>query len=87
MMNQGDLEIRPARAEDATAITECVAAAHRRYIVRGKPPGPTLPGYKEVIERRCVLVLTGPDRIKLMLGVSPATSALLRRDWLRRSAV
>ena len=63
MMNQGDLEIRPARAEDATAITECVAAAaHRRYIARGKPPEPTLHGYKEVIERHCVLVLTGQDQ-------------------------
>ena len=62
MMNQGDLEIRPARAEDATAITECVAAAHRRYIARGKTAGPTLHGYKEVIERHWVLVLTGQDQ-------------------------
>jgi hypothetical protein len=62
MMNQGDLEIRPARAENATAITESVAAAHRRYIAHGKPPGPTLHGYKEVIERHGVLVLTGQDQ-------------------------
>lgn len=58
-MNQGDLEIRPARAEDAPAITECVAVAYRHYIARiGKPPGPMLDDYKKVIQQHHVLVLT-----------------------------
>jgi GNAT superfamily N-acetyltransferase len=58
-MNQGDLKIRPARVEDATMITECVAAAYRYYIIRlGKPPGPMLDDYTEVIQQHRVLVLT-----------------------------
>ncbi len=58
-MNRGDFEIRPARAADATAITECVAAAYRHYIARlGKPPGPMLDDYREVIQQHRVLVLT-----------------------------
>ncbi len=58
-MNQRDVEIRPARAEDATAITECVAAAYLHYIARlGKPPRPMLDDYKAVIQQHSVLVLT-----------------------------
>jgi hypothetical protein len=58
-MNQGDLEIRPARVEDAPAISECVAAAYRHYIARlGKPPGPMLDDYREVIQQHRVLILT-----------------------------
>lgn len=63
-MNQGDLEIRPARAEDATAITECVAAAYRHYIARiGKPPSPMLDDYKKVIQQHRVFVLTDGAKI------------------------
>lgn len=63
-MNLGDLAIRPARAEDATAVTECVVAAYRHYIPRlGKPPGPMLDDYREVIQQHRVLVLTDEANI------------------------
>ena len=66
-MNQGDLKIRPARVEDASMITECVAAAYRHYIIRlGKPPGPMLNDYGKMIQQHRVFVLTDGARI---LGV------------------
>lgn len=58
-MNEGDWEIRPAQAEDATVIADCVAAAYRHYIARiGKPPGPMLDNYRDLIQRHQVFVLT-----------------------------
>jgi ribosomal protein S18 acetylase RimI-like enzyme len=77
-MNQGDLEIRPARAEDATAITDCVAAAYRHYIVLlGKPPGPMLDDYKAVIQQHRVLVLTAGAKIIGVLVLITQTHSLL----------
>lgn len=77
-MNQGDLAIRPARAEDAPAITECVAAAYRHYITRlGKPPGPMLDDYKEVIQQHRVLVLIDGAKILGVLVLIPQTQSLL----------
>jgi N-acetylglutamate synthase-like GNAT family acetyltransferase len=63
-MNWGIPEIRPARAEDATAVTEGVAAVYRHYIARiGKPPGPMLDDYAEVIRQRQVFVLANEARV------------------------
>jgi len=77
-MNQGDLEIRPARAEDVTAITECMAAAYRHYISRlGKPPGPMLDDYKEVIQQHRVLVLTDGAKISGVLVLIKQSQSLL----------
>jgi ribosomal protein S18 acetylase RimI-like enzyme len=73
-MNQDDLQIRPARAEDSTGITECVTAAYRHYIARtGKPPGPMLDDYKDVIQQHRVRVLTDGAKI---IGVL----VLIRQD-------
>jgi len=77
-MNQYDLEIRPARAEDAPAITECVTAAYRHYIARiGKPPGPMLDDYKAVIQQHRVLVLTTGAKISGVLVLITQTQSLL----------
>ena len=77
-MNQDDLEIRPARAEDAPAITECVTAAYRHYIARiGKPPGPMLDDYKAVIQQHRVLVLTTGAKISGVLVLITQTQSLL----------
>ena len=55
-------------------ITECVAAAYRYYIMRlGKPPGPMLNDYREVIQQHRVLVLTDGAKI---IGVL----VLIRQD-------
>jgi ribosomal protein S18 acetylase RimI-like enzyme len=78
-MNQGDLEIRPARTEDSPAITECVAAAYRHYIARiGKPPGPMLDDYREVIQQHHVLVLTeGTNIIGVLVLIRQLHSLLV----------
>jgi ribosomal protein S18 acetylase RimI-like enzyme len=77
-MNRGDLEIRSARAENATAITECVAAAYRHYIDwTGKPPGPMLDDYREVIQQHCVLVLADEANIVGVLVLIRQTQGLL----------
>ncbi len=77
-MNQGDLELRSARAEDATAITECVAAAYRHYIDRiGKTPGPMLDDYREVIQQHRVIVVTDGANIVGVLVLIRQTQGLL----------
>ncbi len=59
--------IRSATAADATAIATCVAAAYETYIPRiGKPPGPMLEDYQQVIRRHRVFVL---EREGEVLGV------------------
>lgn len=42
--------LRPARPEDAPAMKRCVEAAYSMYIPRmGKPPGPMLEDYSEIV--------------------------------------
>ena len=51
-MENAPFTIRPARAEDAPAMKQCVEAAYEIYIPRiGKPPGPMLDDYDEIIRR------------------------------------
>lgn len=52
----------PARPEDADAIADCVTAAYEFYIERmGKPPGPMLDDYSDVVARHQVWVVRAPD--------------------------
>jgi ribosomal protein S18 acetylase RimI-like enzyme len=62
-MARASLTIRPATAGDAAAVAACVHAAYRHYIARiGRPPGPTLDDYAEVIrERQVHLAEAGGD--------------------------
>lgn len=77
-MSQGDLEIRPARVEDAPAISECVAAAYRHYIARlGKPPRPMLDDYREVIQQHRVLILTDGAKVIGVLVLITQNQSLL----------
>jgi ribosomal protein S18 acetylase RimI-like enzyme len=77
-MNQDDWEIRSARAEDATAITVCVTAAYRPYIARiGKPPGPMLDDYNEVIQQHRVLVLSEGTKLVGVLVLIKQNHSLL----------
>ena len=51
-------KLRPATAADAPAVAACVTAAYRHYIARiGKPPGPMLEDYDEVLRRDRVFIL------------------------------
>jgi len=46
-----EVTTRPARPEDAPAVTACVCEAYVHYIERiGKQPGPMLEDYSKVIE-------------------------------------
>ena len=45
-----EISLRAATAADAGAVKACVVAAYSHYIERmGKPPGPMLDDYTEVI--------------------------------------
>ena len=49
--------IRPARPEDAPAMKQCVEAAYEKYIERiGKPPGPMLDDYAEIVRLHTAFV-------------------------------
>jgi ribosomal protein S18 acetylase RimI-like enzyme len=49
--------LRRARPEDAAQIAACVAAAYQHYIARmGRPPGPMLDDYSQVLRQHQVFV-------------------------------
>ena len=65
-------KIRPALLADAEAIKRCVEAAYRRYIPRmGKPPGPMLEDYAEVIRRRVVFVAEADGEVAGVVVLIP----------------
>ena len=56
-MKQQYLSIRQAETEDADAISQIVTQAYQHYIERlGKPPGPMLNNYNEIINNHLVYV-------------------------------
>ena len=77
-MTEPSASIRQARAEDAGAISDCVAAAYRPYIARiGKPPAPMLENYAETIQRHAVFVLIINDNIVGVLALIKQDQELL----------
>lgn len=70
--------LRRARPSDAPAIRGCVAAAYRHYISRiGKPPGPMLDDYAEVIERHKVFVAATETVVGVLVLVQKPSGLLL----------
>ena len=56
--------LRTALAGDAAGIAECVRAAYSPYIKRiGKPPGPMLGNYDEIVRDHRVFVVDGGGEI------------------------
>jgi GNAT superfamily N-acetyltransferase len=56
-MPNDSLRMRAATVADAAAVAACVGAAYRHYIARiGRPPGPMLDDYAQVIRERQVHV-------------------------------
>ena len=56
--------LRPARPEDAAQIAACVAAAYQHYISRiGRPPGPMLDDYSQVIRQHQVFVAEEQSKV------------------------
>src|SRR5258708_700922 len=67
MTDSSSIMVRPARPSDVPTITACARAAYRHYIERiGRPPGPMLDDYSEVINARQVLVA---ERGNAILGI------------------
>jgi len=66
--------IRQAQPADAAAMQSCVAAAYRHYLPRiGKPPGPMLDDYSEVVQKHQAFVAEAEGQI---VGVL----VLIRKD-------
>lgn len=63
--------IRTATADDADGVAHCVKRAYSHYIERiGKPPGPMLDNYTEVIQQHSVFVIDSPiDNQASIVGV------------------
>lgn len=56
--------LRSATSSDADSIAECVRAAYSPYIKRiGKPPGPMLGNYDEIVRDHRVFVVDGGEAI------------------------
>ena len=77
-MSGGNDIIRPARAGDAEAVAAIAAAAYAVYVARmGKPPGPMLDDYAEVIDRHRVFVLVQPEGLVGVLVLKAEDDGLL----------
>lgn len=73
-----NLIIRPAKSVDSSAISDCVYAAFKCYIPRiGKPPGPMLDNYEEVIETHQVFVAVVENSIVGLVALSRQSHCML----------
>lgn len=73
-----EFPLRPARAEDASSVAACVAAAYRHYVARiGRPPGPMTEDYEEVIRDFQVTVAENGDHIVAVLVLALADEGFL----------
>ena len=77
-MKSDQTAIRRAGPADAEAISNMVAAAYRHYIDRiGKPPGPMLDDYADVIKRHIVFVAETDRIVGVLVLIRTADSMLL----------
>lgn len=73
-----DQVLRSATTTDANCIAECVRAAYSPYIKRiGKPPGPMLRDYKEIVNNHRVYVVDGSEGIIGVLVLMAEEGSLL----------
>jgi len=71
-------QIRKATLSDIFEIQECAEAAYQHYIDRiGKPPGPMLDDYANVIRRHIVFVAETEKIIGILVLIPSATGILL----------
>jgi ribosomal protein S18 acetylase RimI-like enzyme len=70
--------IRKATPVDADSIQQCVAAAYQHYVARiGKPPGPMLDDYGEIIRRHSVFVAEVDEIVGVLVLMRTQTGILL----------
>ena len=73
-----DPGIRTATPSDAVAITRCVEAAYQHYIPRmGKPPGPMVDDYANVIQQHSAFVVEENGEIVGVLVLIQTESGML----------
>ena len=73
-----DPGIRTAKPSDAVAITRCVEAAYQHYIPRmGKPPGPMVDDYANVIQQHSAFVVEENGEIVGVLVLIQTESGML----------
>jgi len=71
-------QIRKATLSDVFEIQLCAEAAYQHYIDRiGKPPGPMLDDYADVIQRHIVFVAETEKIIGVLVLIPNATGILL----------
>ena len=72
------LEPRPATATDAAGIAECVRGAYSHYVERiGKPPGPMLDDYDQVVRDHHAYVIDDDGRIVAALVLMDKEDGIL----------
>ena len=65
-------DIRPAEAQDAAAVSECVRMAYAKYVERiGREPAPMLADYEAMIGAGEAWVLTGNGEMLGVLAMRP----------------
>ncbi len=73
-----DPVIRKAIAADAPSIQKCVATAYEHYTARiGKPPGPMLDDYCEVVKQHSVFVAETDEIVGVLVLIRTNTGILL----------
>ncbi len=72
------MNIRVATTSDLTGIADCVKAAYAHYVDRiGKPPGPMLDDYLEVVENHSVFVAEADDIVGVLVLIQDSGNMLL----------
>ncbi len=78
MSQRTGFRLRPALPADARAVSRCVAAAYSDYVSRiGKPPGPMLEDYADVIREHDVFVAVAGDVVVGVLVLIDSGGGLL----------
>ena len=73
-----DFSIRTATAADVDGITRCVNSAYQHYIERiGKPPGPMLENYRDVVETHQVFVAVNDSDVVGILVLIHLNDAMM----------
>ena len=72
------MKIRKANATDVRALSQCVDNAYQHYIERlGKPPGPMLDDYEQIIASQIVYVADFENNIAGIVVLIPTRDPIL----------
>ena len=70
--------IRKANIADSPSIQKCIEAAYKHYIARiGKPPGPMLDNYSEVVKQHVVFVAETEEIVGVLVLIRTRAGILL----------